>query len=294
MRERSHHTPEFDAEEVAALAALGWTAPSAPAACPDPSLLLAVDANVLDGPAIERVRAHVSGCGTCRALADDLVRLLDVDPDERERTRIRAQVIAPRRRRSRAWQALGAAGLAAAATIAFVMVPEGGPLQPPAAPAAPAPVLRMERPTVFLADRPAIERAEPELTLRGRSAALPFSERVGRALDAADDGRVEEAERLLRVLVSGDPQSADAHLALGAVLLRGNRAADAVPILERGAALAGPRATEEFHWFLAVALARSGSTTRASASLASLCSGASVRGALACAGLLELDRPARR
>lgn len=294
MKDHYRQTPRFDAEEEAALAALGVTLPSVPAACPDPSLLLAVDADVLDSATVEGVRAHVVACVTCQALAGDLAVILDVDPDEQERTRIRERVLASRRRGFSMWRTAAAASLATAATVAFIVVRGGSSITLPTAPAAPESALRTRMPTVFIADRPDIERAEPELTLRGTAAAPPLSEQIGRALDAADGGRVAEAAQQLQTLVAADPQSADAHLAFGAVLIRANRAADAVAILERGKALAGARATAEFDWYLAVALARSGDTARASAALAALCRQDSIRGALACAGLAELGRSAGR
>ncbi len=297
MKERSRQKAAFDAEEVAALAALGCAPPSAPSACPDPSLLLAVNAEVLDDVTIERVRAHLAGCVTCRTLAGDLAVILDADPDERERARIRERVLVSSRRKRPGWQAFGAAALATAATIAFFIVRAGVPVTPAAPPAPAARIsVRADVPPVFAADRPAIERPEPELTLRGEPAALLVSEQIGRGLDAADDGRLGEAERLLRALVVANPDSADAHLALGAVLLRADRAPEAVATLERARALAGSgsESSDEFDWFLAVALARSGNTARASAALAALCSRPSSRAALACAGLAELERPSRR
>jgi hypothetical protein len=289
MNERFQHSAEFDDEEISTLQALGWKAPGLPSACPDSALLLAVDSGVLDDEEAKRVREHRRVCETCRTLAGDLAVVLDVDPTEHERARVRARVPATPRAGVRTWRTFAGAALATAATVAFVLsrVPAG---LPPALPPAPSMVaFDAHVPTVFVADRPEIARAESQLTLRGE-AALPLSEQIGSALDIADEGRLDEALARLTALARTNVESADAHLALGAVLLRADRVPDAVPVLERAKALTSNEATEEFDWYFAAALARSGEPARAVGMLEALCLRNSMRGALACAGLAELNR----
>jgi predicted Zn-dependent protease len=219
--------------------------------------------------------------------------VLDAPPTDDERSRIRARVIAAPRPASRVRPAVAATILAAAATIAFVMM-RAADVPAPAAPDAPvAAVASVRTPTVFLADRPHIERPEPELTLRGTSTPVPDAEQIARGLDSADDGRLQDALQQLTTLTRTDRASSDTHLALGALLLRAARTEEAVQELERAKQLAAPRTSEEVDWYLAVALARSGAPDRAARILEPLCGHSSMRGALACAGLAELDRRRR-
>jgi hypothetical protein len=201
--------------------------------------------------------------------------------------------VADGRPTSRVRQAVAATILAAAATIALVLLRL--PEVPPAAPAAPVAAIASTRvPTVFLADRPHIERPEPELTLRGTSSPLPHAEQIVRALDSADDGRLQDALNQLMTITRTSEDSSDAHLALGALLLRADRPEEAVAELERAEQLAGSRRSDEVDWYLAVALARSGALAPAARLLEPLCGQSSLRGALACAGLAEIDRRGRR
>jgi hypothetical protein len=293
MNERTRYRLELDEDETAALEALGWRQPTAPTTCPDPALLLAVDGDALDPATVGSVREHTLLCDTCRMLAEDLAVVLDAPPTDDERRRIRTRVTASARPASRGRQAVAATILAAAATIAFVLLRR--PEAPPAAPAAPvAAVASVRVPTVFLADRPYIQRPEPELTLRGKSAPLPQAEQIARALDSADNGRLQDALNQLTTLTRTNSDSSEAHLAIGALWLRADRPEQAVQELERAQQLAGSRTSEEVEWYLAVALVRSGAVARAARILEPLCGRSSLRGALACAGVAELDRPRRR
>jgi predicted Zn-dependent protease len=143
---------------------------------------------------------------------------------------------------------------------------------------------------VFLGSRPVIARPEPELTVRGDAPPVPLAEQLGQALDVADGGDLGRAAATLEVLVKKNPVSADAHLALGATLLRAERPDEALPLLERARSLTKTSSTDEVDWFLAVALARAHNTARASSILEPLCAKTTPRASTACLGLAELKK----
>ena len=289
-------TNDFDADELAALETAGWTpGPSGPS-CPDPALLVAAAAGSLEEATAAHVKAHAAGCPTCRLLAADLVEVLDEGPSDVERERIAARVVAapvPRPVRSKRFWGFAASGvLAAAALVAFVFVRPGliAPLHVPSPSDTGRTSATAPGSTVFHADRPNIARPEPQLTLRGDAAPVPVLEQIGGALDMADAGEMTGAISRLTEIVQREPRSAEAHLALGATLLRADRMGESLPVLENAKVLAGPAPTEEFDWFLAAALARSRDTARATAILDPLCRRPTLRGAMACAGLAEIKR----
>jgi hypothetical protein len=73
-------------------------------------------------------------------------------------------------------------------------------------------------------------------------------------------------------------------------LLRAERAADALPLLERARTLTKTSPTDEFDWFLAAALARTQNTAHASSILEALCAKTTPRASTACVGLAELKK----
>ena len=228
--------------------------------CPDPALLIAANDDALDDRTAQQIRTRVLERST-------------------------------RSKRMR-WGGAAATLATAAAVILLVIPRQDVPPLPPAGPSR-ASVPAVQRPTIFAAGRPDIPRPEPELTLRGDTARAPVGEQIGSALDLADAGLLSESLARLESVVREHPQSADAHLALGATLLRVNRIPEAIPLLEQARTLAGAQRSEEFDWFYAAALARSGDVGRAAGILEGLCRRNSTRGAMACAGLTELRRPRR-
>ena len=285
----------FDADETDALTRIGWHPAGDGRACPDPSLLMAAQSGVLEDAAlVERIREHVASCTSCQMLAVDLAAVLDESPADAETARIDRRIAAGRRAGAATpvrW--LAPAGLLAAAVIAGVMfVPWRTWLttEPPLVPAPADTGVVTALPTVFQGSRPQIPRPEPELTVRGAAAPVPLAEQLGQALDVADAGDLPRAIATLDDIVITHPRSAESHLALGATLLRADRAADALRVLEIARSLATKTPTDEIDWFLAVALARTQNTTRAAAILEPLCAKSSARAATACAGLAELRR----
>lgn len=288
---------EFDADEAAALQALGWRPQANDSDCPDPSLLIAAEEGVLDDAALgARIRAHAESCPMCRVLVADLAAVLAEEPSQLERERIEARVSAgwqPAPRRPSWW--LTSAGLAAvAATLVLVFVPWRQLIRFDAPGVSDAGLSGAEGvavPSVFSGSRPAIPRPEPQLTLRGEAPPVPVAEQIGQALDLADAGDLADAIAKLSAIANGHPDSGDAQLAFGATLLRADRMAEALPVLEKAKTLTGTASADEFEWYLAAALARSGETARATALLEPLCARNSLRGALACAGLAEIRKP---
>ena len=150
-------TTAFDADETAALDALGWRAGGG--RCPDSALLLAAEEGALDTDVAARVREHVATCATCRLLVQDLAVVLaesDVEPAA-ARIRARIETASPRRARAPVW--IGVAGLAAAAAIIwFLVVNRTAP---------PVPELQTAtHSTVFVVDRPLIPAGDVDLTVR--------------------------------------------------------------------------------------------------------------------------------
>ena len=287
----------FDADETDALKQIGWHPAGDGSVCPDPSLLMAAESGVLeDGLLVKRIREHIAGCSSCQVLAVDLAAVLDEAPTDAGLARIDRRIAAGRGFGAASpmkW--LGPVGLLTAAAIAGAMfVPWRALLktEPPTLPEATT-VVATPQPTVFHGSRPAITRPEPELTLRGDNPPVPLAEQIGQALDVADAGDLGRATATLDAIVKKNPASADAHLALGSTLLRAERASDALPLLEHARSLAKPSSTDEFDWFLAVALARTQNAARASSILEPLCAKTTPRASTACIGLAELKKGGR-
>ncbi len=279
----------FDADETAALDAIGWHAGGG--RCPDSALLLAAEEGVLPPELAARVSSHVSSCATCQMLVKDLaIVLADDDADAAGRIRSRIDSGSSRRARAAVW--IGVAGLAAAAAIVwFLVAPRGGP-----APQAPeseiARATPRPAPTVFIVDRPLIPPGDVDLTVRGDSSTrVSLESQIATALDKADSGDVPAAVSALSALVQSHKNSRVAALALGASQLRAGQNADAVVTLERARSLKGDAATShETEWFLGMALVRTGDRERARALLSDVCTAKGPRTASACAGVAEIDR----
>jgi Flp pilus assembly protein TadD len=59
------------------------------------------------------------------------------------------------------------------------------------------------------------------------------SDATRKAQEALAEGRVEEASRLLRLILSQDPGDSSANLLLGAIYVRAGRFEDSLPILRK-------------------------------------------------------------
>jgi hypothetical protein len=282
--------PGFDEDDARALDALGVRGVGA-RGCPDPALVLALEAGVLDDDVAARVRTHATSCPACRSAAANLAAVFDEGVPAATKQRLDARVAAgrPRPRRRFALWLVPAGGLAAAALALFNFWPHQPPPAPPEtanARATPPPV-----PSVFVLDRPAIPPGEIDLTLRGELTAAEVDNRAALALDQADTGDLEGALTALTALVRDHPPSRRTGLALGAAQLRAGRNAEAVATLDRARAIrTHPEFADEVDWFLSIALVRTGDRARARGLLEGVCQRAGARGARACAGVAEIDR----
>jgi hypothetical protein len=286
--------PAFDRDELEALEALGVPpgAAGAPSGCPDPSLLVAVDAGVLDEAAAGGVRAHLRSCARCRQTAADLSTLFDEDPpgdSVADRLAARVPETVPGRRPRRAWTWLvPAGGLAAAALIWMAVATRPAPLPPASAPDRPAPPGLIA--SVFRPDRPSIGSGDVELTVRGAEAPPSLEARLTGALDLADAGNRPGALDRLATIAKAFPDESDAHLALGATLLADGQAAESIAPLERARALASGEAADEVDWFLAIACVQTGDVERGRTLARTVCDHRGPRSAVACAGVAELSK----
>lgn len=283
--ERTSSAP--DAEETAALRAIGWRRSGA--SCPDSSLLMAAHEGVLEERAAGRIRSHVAGCATCQLLVRDLAEVLgeDAAPDLSARVRERIDASEAPHRQPYLWWG---AGLAAAAALAwFFLVPKSAP--------APVPETQVARVTpppiasVFVVDRPNLPPGDVDLTVRGETAPISLEDQIKLALDKADRGELNAASSDLQAIAKRHSGSRIAALAFGAIQLRAGQNADATASLERARTLPGDTATaDEAGWFLAIALVRTAQFDRARVLLEDVCKHAGPRSASACAGMAEIDR----
>ena len=264
MTDRPFSRSAFDRDERDALDAVGWEPGRhrGQAGCPDPALLLAATEGLLDEAAAEPLRRHLGTCRVCSMLVVDLASVMDEDPTAEARDRIRAPLpIAPftRRRGAVAWWIPSAALLSAAAVLVIVI---NTPTVLPTIPTPPIPsaAAALALPTVFTADVPSASAAgDLELLVRGGAQAIASRNPV------------------------------DEQLAQAASLIRDGHAPGALPVLEKVRALATNGQIEEVELLLAVAYVRTGADDRARALLEPRCPRNTWFGALACAGLLELD-----
>jgi len=284
-------TSALDADEREALLAIGWRESAGSSACPDSSLLIAVEEGVLDDGLAARVRGHVAGCATCQQLTRDLAAVLAEEPDAAVGAGIRARVAAGAPGQKSHPYIWWGAGLAAAAAIAwFIVMPRSAQAPPPdsqVARATPSPI-----PSVFVVGRPAIPPGDVDLTVRGEaSKQTSLEDQIAFALDTADKGDVTEAGSMLARIARNHPSSRIAFLALGAIQLRVDQNTEALATLERARTLKGDAATaDEAGWFLAIARMRAGDRTGARELLDAICKNAGPRSPSACAGITEIDR----
>lgn len=285
----------FDADETRDLEALGVNGGSVRRrpGCPDPALLVALDEGVLDEDVVARVRAHVSGCPACQAASADLAAVFDEGVPEESRKRLDARVAAIKPSRSRGlWYWLVPAGGLAAATAAIVWALLPGPVIPlvPDDVVAKAPAQAL--PTVFVVDRPALPPGEIDLAVRGAAETVAdVANQASLALDRADGGDISGGLAEAEALFAKHRDSRKAGLALGSLLLRVNRNAESLTVLEAARALKiDPELNDEVDWFLAIASVRAGDRPNARLLLEGVCKRNGTRGARACAGVAEIDR----
>jgi len=286
--------PDFETDEIAALASLGRSAAAwRPSDHPDPALVIALDEGVLDETVAARVRAHASACVACRRMAADLVAVWDTDAVRESRARVDSRVgsVRQRPRRPLWFWLVPAGGLAVAAGLAWMMLTPGT-ATPPVPDAQMARLEPPVLPTVFIAGRPDIPLGDVDLTVRGDTTSrVNVLNAIAAALDDADSKDPKAALSALEAIVRAHPDSRYAGLALGAVQLRADRNADALTTLERARQQSGDAKTaDELDWFQAIAFLRTGNRSGARALIEGLCYRPGPRNTRACAGLLELDR----
>lgn len=259
---------------------------------PDPAAVAALNEGVLDDARAARIREHVKDCRVCQTAAADLAKALDEELPPASVARIDSLIAAGRPDRSRpSWLWLvPAGGVVAAAAIAWFVV--GGSVEPPPVPEgvtakATNPILSLLTP-----DRPVLPEPDFQLTVRGDAQSKPpVDEQIADALDRADRGDTKGAVADLESLAAANSRSAEAALALGALLLRDNRNAEAAAALERARKLDFKRAlATEIDWFTSIALVRQPDYVRARTVLAGLCGGTGPRTSKACVAVAEIDR----
>jgi hypothetical protein len=263
--------------------------------CPDPALLLALDEGVLDDAVATPLRAHVLACRACQAASANLTAVFDEGVPDESRKRIDARMAAIRPRRSSGWWywLVPAGGLATAA-IVWALAP--GSVTPPVPDAVVAKAPVSSLPTILIVDRPALPPGEIDLAVRG-AAETPASvgNQASLALDRADGGDVAGGLAEAEALFAKHRGSRKAGLALGSLLLRVDRNADALAVLEPTRLIKEDQdLNDEVDWFLAIARLRAGDRANARVLLEGVCTRAGARSARACAGMAEIARsPAR-
>ena len=284
----------FDPDEQRELDALGITPGTR--RHPDPAMLVAFDEGVvldLDEDTAAWLRAHRSGCPACQTAVADLVRALDEDASPETKKRIDARLAVVRRAPAKnLWRWLVPVGGLTLATAGLTWMLMPADVASPVVPESQIAKTTPPVPTVFGIDRPAIPPGELTLATRGEAMTpAEVSNQAALALDRADSGDVKAAIAELDALVKKHPQARRAGLALGALLLRDNRNADALAILERARLLkTDADMDDEVDWYLAIARIRTGDRAGATLLLEGVCKRGGPRSARACTGVAEIDR----
>jgi tetratricopeptide (TPR) repeat protein len=290
--------------------------------CPPPELVQAAREGVLPQELQARVTAHADRCPLCSALAEATTDIFRNIPADDERARILRKVLRggePSGNR-RAWGLEWLLRPPALASIAATTVLAGWGVVAlseiardgtrPDPPPLVRPVSQPPRPSVLTLEKapgPTFNFAVGTVLWRGDETGSPPTTNLAqrdearellRALEPYERNDFTEAARRLRVLTSERPENANAHLYLGISELFEGRAAEATSALAAAERLAGGDVdvSSNAQWYLALAYRRVGQSDRARAMLEQLCRRDTVRGALACAALLELsrtDEPAR-
>jgi tetratricopeptide (TPR) repeat protein len=272
--------------------------------CPEPEILLAAQAGVLEEETARSVAAHLETCGYCKLLLRDLTdgEVLAALPEEEHRVRervLRAAVVSAKTEKLRGglltlrlkW-ALPVATLAGAVVVAVVWMrfhPRVAPVLPassvavePARPAKPS-VLEWEKLAVKLqASSILVWRGEP------RNEQEKYAAELTHALVYYRDGDYAEAVQQLARVVKDFPRGPEGQLYLGISRLALQQNAEAISSLLAAKRLAVEQFSEDASWYLALAYARIGDKQNAITELRKLCQGKGSYSQRACAGIQEL------
>jgi hypothetical protein len=260
-------------------------------ACPHPDLLLARRSDALEHAVRLALADHLAVCDACARLAADFDALGLDDPGDETVSRVRERVMSRVRRRAPpivAW----AAGIVLAAGAGLAWWWTQVPDVQPAPGEAPAPALRSGAPAVTALWTVTPPPVRLPLTALGPTRSGERADAVHAALVEALEGyragRFAESIAPLEGLARRHPESGDVAFYLGVSLLLSDRAAEALPVLDRARRTAeGPRAAE-IDWYLATAEQRAGQSDRARPRLAALCGAAGPFSAAACAAAERL------
>jgi hypothetical protein len=229
---------------------------------------------------------HLAVCDACAHLAADFDTLALDEPGDEAVSRVRARVMSRARRRVPrpvAW----AAGIVLAVGAGLAWWATRAPEVRSATAEAPAPALRSGVPAVTALWTVTPPPVRLPLTALGPTRSGERADAVHTALLEALEGyragRFAESIAPLEGLARRHPHSSDVAFYLGVSLLLSDRAAEALPVLDRARRTAeGPRAAE-IDWYLATAEQRAGQSDRARPRLAALCGAAGPFSAAACA-----------
>ncbi|MGA3327244.1 MAG: tetratricopeptide repeat protein [Terriglobia bacterium] len=277
------------------------------ASCPQPDILLASQAGVLDGETARNVTTHLEQCGFCRILLRDLTdaELSAARPDEERR--VRERVLSAAKASAKAekagggllaswfWKALPAAALAGVALFAVVWVRLHQPIAP-----VPTPITGASQPaltaaaSVFQWEKlPVKLQADSILVWRGapRTDQEKYASELTTALAFYRDDNYREAAKQLAKVAQSYPRGVEAQLYLGISLLNLQQNAEAIAPLSAAQKLGPEEFREDATWFLALAYERTHDTQQALAELQKMCQGKGGYAHRACKGIQELSAP---
>ena len=256
-------------------------------ACPPPEHLQAARMGVLPEQAQRAIQQHVAGCAVCTVLSDALDDAseanLTADDQERLRRRLEPAIVLARPSTSRPWLAAAIAAAIILLTTLTVVLWERRSTSSKDVPSA----LALQMP-----DR----RVGANSDLLWRGASTAETAELMRATAPYSDGNYDEAVRRLQAVVTHYPQSAAAHLHLGASQLMVRQPRAALLELERAEQLSAtePELSADAGWYVALALLNMGENDRSLLKLEQVCRSATSRADRACAGARELREKPRR
>ena len=261
--------------------------------CPHPDVLAMRQSELFEPLMRDQLAAHIGMCEACSRLAADLDPVLAAESIEPIEGRILARVrqeAAPTQR----WRFAAAAAVllaCAAGAVWWMRSPsnggEGSSAMNGAATAPPqlsqsAPTEPLEVAASWTIEAPPVRIPMSSLGV-SRSGNASSAASLVEALAPYQEGRYGDSIPLLEAVARLDPESADAAFYLGVARLLANHPADALPPLERAAALAPPDRHAEIAWYRATAEQRCGKVDAARTRLDARCAAASDYRARACA-----------
>lgn len=275
------------------------------AGCPQPEILLASQAGVLDVQTAKNVAIHVEKCGFCRILLRDLtdLELRAARPDEERRVRervLRAAKASAKAGKGGGWipafwvrSVLPAAALAGLALVAVVWVRLHKPVVPASTPNTVASLpAQHAAPSVFQWEKlPVKLQANSILVWRGapQTEEEKYASELTSALAFYRDNNYPEAAKQLAQVARDFPRGVEAQLYLGISLLYLNQNAEAIAPLNAAQRMATEQFREDATWFLALAYERTHDTQHALADLQEMCQGKGGYSQRACVGIQEIS-----